>query len=272
VLETRSYSLTELEKLSGFNRRTIVYYVQEGLLPKVGRRGPNTRYPGESLQRLRFIKGVRDIQTHGGLINITLGGIREALCATDPDEIRRLLEGGLPAASVEALFSYPERRPTPRPGPPGAPAGTPVATEWAPLVTAMSLPASRRSYGLADASIRRRVAGADPPAGNEATSRLPDLAAREYGAPATQSEAPASATPEMHAVDEAPGLGELLRQLEIRSGLGKPRLPPGASEQWTEIPITSRVFLSVRGLSDDDASVANAVARILRGALRDRQA
>jgi hypothetical protein len=65
-------------------------------------------------------------------------------------------------------------------------------------------------------------------------------------------------------------LGELLRQLEVRPSLTGRRLPPGASEQWTEIPITSRVFLSVRGLSENDAPLADAAARALKKVLRTR--
>jgi hypothetical protein len=67
-----------------------------------------------------------------------------------------------------------------------------------------------------------------------------------------------------------PNLGELLRELEIRPALSGRRLMPGASEQWTEIPITSRVFLSVRGLSADDAPLADSVARELKKLLRTR--
>ena len=41
----RTYTLDEVEQQTGFDKRTIAYYVQQGLLPKVGRRGPKTRYP-----------------------------------------------------------------------------------------------------------------------------------------------------------------------------------------------------------------------------------
>ena len=58
----RSYSLADLVESTGFDRRTIVYYIQSGLLPKVGRRGPHTRYPEECLTRLLFIKGVKALQ------------------------------------------------------------------------------------------------------------------------------------------------------------------------------------------------------------------
>ena len=67
-----------------------------------------------------------------------------------------------------------------------------------------------------------------------------------------------------------PDLGQLLRELEVRPTLNARRSPPGAPEQWTEIPITSRVYLSVRGLSEDDAPLAEAVGRLLKRALRGR--
>ena len=43
--EMDSYTAAELQRETGFDRRTIAYYVHEGLLPKVGRRGSRTRYP-----------------------------------------------------------------------------------------------------------------------------------------------------------------------------------------------------------------------------------
>jgi hypothetical protein len=65
-------------------------------------------------------------------------------------------------------------------------------------------------------------------------------------------------------------LGHLLRELEVRPILNARRSPPGAPEQWTEIPITGRVYLSVRGLSPEDAPIAEAVVRVLKRALRSR--
>ena len=92
-------------------------------------------------------------------------------------------------------------------------------------------------------------------------------------APGVADHAAAESRPPPVAVPPAripESLGELLRELEVRPGLTGQRLPPGASEQWTEIPITSRVFLSVRGLSADDAPLANATARALKTLLRTR--
>ena len=55
-----TYTLDEIVERTGFDKRTTSYYVQKGLLPKVGRRGPKTRYPQVFLDRLLFIKLLRD--------------------------------------------------------------------------------------------------------------------------------------------------------------------------------------------------------------------
>ncbi|MDH5255829.1 MAG: MerR family transcriptional regulator, partial [Gammaproteobacteria bacterium] len=144
----RSYSLSELVEATGFDRRTIVYYIQSGLLPKVGRRGPHTRYPDECLTRLLFIKGVRALQAEGQLLTATLAEMRRALAARDSAGIRELLDRGLPVEELTALFAE-EPPPTP----------TPAVAGPAP-VTGPS--GERRSYGLADAGIRKRLGGDAP--------------------------------------------------------------------------------------------------------------
>ena len=133
----------------------------------------------------------------------------------------------------------------------------------------------RRSYGLADAGIRKRF-GPDKPAvaptpeihHEETHPGLPVLnpATLEPTAIVTPTAAP-TATDNGFADTE---LGELLRELEVRPTLNARRSPPGSPEQWTEIPITSRVYLSVRGLAAEDTPLAEAVARLLKRALRTR--
>jgi hypothetical protein len=65
-------TLNELESRSGLDKRTISYYIQEMLLPKVGRRGRRTRCPEEFLDRLMFIRRVRGLQDAGQLRAVTL--------------------------------------------------------------------------------------------------------------------------------------------------------------------------------------------------------
>jgi len=279
----RSYSLSELVEATGFDRRTIVYYIQSGLLPKVGRRGPHTRYPDECLTRLQFIKGVRTLQAGGQLLTATLAEMRRGLAGRDAAGIRDLLDRGLPVEELTALFAQSEAQapaaavapaPAPAPAPAAAPAQEPTPTPTlAPGVTGPS--GERRSYGLADAGIRKRF-GTEKPA----TAPLPEIHHEETHPglpvldPAAFQPPPAATAPATPATgDVAPGdseLGELLRELEVRPTLNARRSPPGSPEQWTEIPITSRVYLSVRGLAAEDTPLAEAVARLLKRALRAR--
>ncbi len=276
----RSYSLSELVEATGFDRRTIVYYIQSGLLPKVGRRGPHTRYPDECLTRLLFIKAVRSLQAEGKLLTATLAEMRRALAARDATGIRELLDRGLPADELTALFAEepgPQPSPLPPPLPPDAGMASP-GTPSVPVPAAMRVapvpmtgPAGeRRSYGLADAGIRKRF-GPDKPEPPPAPEAYPE---ESRPAPPDPGAAAPQAPPAVPAVAEgSPGdaeLGELLRELEVRPTLNARRNPPGSPEQWTEIPITSRVYLSVRGLAAEDTPLAEAVARLLKRALRAR--
>ena len=74
----RGFTATELEEATGFDRRTIAYYVQEGLLPRVGRRGPRTRYPRFVRDRLLFIRRVREAEEAGDLPPMSLDELRTA--------------------------------------------------------------------------------------------------------------------------------------------------------------------------------------------------
>lgn len=265
MLQTRSYSVAELQNLSGFDRRTIVYYIQQGLIARPGRRGPNTRYPQEALVRLQFIRGVKDLQTRGELLNVTLFDIRRVLEGVGAEKAQVLVSRSMPAEEIGPLFA---ERPRPEPT---ARAEASLAMRREPD---RPPPAERRAFGLADANVRRRFMTNPPP-------DAAPMAARETIAPPTWADNPATAAPQRDALppdgSAAPAepldlatLANLLRELEIRPSMSGKRLAPGASEQWTEIPITSRVFLSVRGLSADDAPLADAVARAMKRLLRVR--
>jgi DNA-binding transcriptional MerR regulator len=259
VLENRSYSVTELQDLSGFDRRTIVYYIQQGLVARPGRRGPNTRYPREALLRLQFIRGIKDLQNRGQLLNVTLMDIRRVIESVGQEKLQVLVSRAFPAEEIGPLFAEPPPPPAISIEPPAVPTEPPRP------------PTERRAFGLADAAVRQRFAGANqrptatsPPA----TDRLP-VGAPQAFAPRAPAEQATATTDTTEPVDLGM-LSNLLRELEIRPTMTGRRLPPGASEQWTEIPITSRVFLSVRGLSADDAPLADAVARAMKKLLRLR--
>ncbi|MBL8225354.1 MAG: MerR family transcriptional regulator [Chromatiales bacterium] len=324
-------NINELVARSGFDRRTIVYYIQQGILPKVGRRGPRTRYPEECLTRLLFVRGLKEMQERGRLPGVTLGDMAYALAVLKPEKVRELVDRSLPAAEIESLF--PNRPAAPvaygrpvagtappawRQPPPPAPEPAPATASWAvpggaaatagagpslagasppPLAPTTAsaatagpatqaapapeprrsllggAPADKRSYGLADAAIRQRLGVTQPPAqvAPAAPAAPPGPADTAAVAPPVSASMPMAVNTGAAGAPAEPGedLGELLRQLELRAGSGRNR-PPGAAEQWTEIPVTSRVYLSVRGLGEADAPVADAVARALKRALRSR--
>lgn len=94
-----SYTIAELEARSGIDRRTIAYYVQQGLLPRVGRRGARTRYPQPVLERLLFVVRVRRLQDEGRLRPSTLDSMARVLAQVDAVELHRL-SGVADAAST----------------------------------------------------------------------------------------------------------------------------------------------------------------------------
>ena len=103
-MESKPKTLTidELTGLTGFDRRTIAYYVQEGLLPKVGRRGRLTRYPQPIADRLLFIKLLREAEETGERPTpMTLAEIRDVFERTSPELIADIAAGKAPIDAID---------------------------------------------------------------------------------------------------------------------------------------------------------------------------
>ena len=126
-----SYTAKELEQETGVDRRTIAYYVQEGLLPKVGRRGRRTRYPRLFRDRLLFVQRVREAEAAGEVSAVSLSDIRKVFERVPPALIAGVADGRI--AVTPELVSEPStafrtpgmRRATVREGMP-APASLPA--------------------------------------------------------------------------------------------------------------------------------------------------
>jgi DNA-binding transcriptional MerR regulator len=56
----KQYTIEELSEQSGFTRRTIRYYIQEGLLEAPAGRGRGGFYNDSHLTRLRYIKSLQE--------------------------------------------------------------------------------------------------------------------------------------------------------------------------------------------------------------------
>ena len=110
-----SYTARELEEETGFDRRTIAYYVQEGLLPRVGRRGPRTRYPGLVRDRLLFIRRVREAEEAGEVSAVSLSDMRVVFERVSPGLIARVADGEIAVTPelverASTAFRLPEMR------------------------------------------------------------------------------------------------------------------------------------------------------------------
>jgi len=97
----RTFTLDEIEQQTGFDKRTIAYYVQQGLLPKVGRRGPKTRYPQLFLDRLHFVNMIRKKQDLGEIGSLTLAEIGDILKQVSAETIAKVVAGEEPLKVVD---------------------------------------------------------------------------------------------------------------------------------------------------------------------------
>jgi len=86
-----TYTLDELEAETGFSKRTIRNYIQNiiGTGHAIGRR--NARYPQIVLDKLMFVRKVRDTNS-----NLGLADFRAIIEATPDDDIARVADGKEP--------------------------------------------------------------------------------------------------------------------------------------------------------------------------------
>ena len=233
----RSYTARELEEETGFSRRTIAYYVQVGLLPRVGRRGPKTRYPKLVRDRLLFIRRVREAEGAGRVPATPLREIGAVFEGSSPELITGVADGRI-AVTADLLSARSA-------GPDSSPPTFDVPERLdAPVVFAA--PRARHA-ALEDRLMVRE--------------EEPDWPQEAAAAPADDSE------PEDSEFDESElaALLTVLRELAGRSDVS-----PGEVETWSRIEIAPGVALSIRGVADEDAAVLEAVARRLRDRLAER--
>jgi DNA-binding transcriptional MerR regulator len=76
-----------LASTSPIEERTLRYWVQEGLLPRLGTRGPGSHYPQSFAYRLVFIRMLQKLQA------LTLVHIRDVLARVEERTVKRVVEG-----------------------------------------------------------------------------------------------------------------------------------------------------------------------------------
>lgn len=87
------YTVSELEALTGINRRTIHFYVKEGVIPAPEGTGGGARYGEEHLLRLQL---TRELQKS----HLKLSGIKEAMDRLSREEMRAMVKKAGAAAKA----------------------------------------------------------------------------------------------------------------------------------------------------------------------------
>jgi DNA-binding transcriptional MerR regulator len=239
----RVFTMSQLVKKSDFDKRTIAFYVQEGLLPRVGRRGPRTRYSEEFLDRLMFIRRLRDLQDSGRLRAVTLSEIRELIESLSAGEIRRASAEGVSEQTLREFFSDPDLD----------------TSDIAVAAEDVALRSMRDSAAVQAPSIMASRGSRGP----SASMRRESMASREYSHAVSE---PLHGDAELSSSgDELNSeLEQLLQNVEQRALIGAKRGGGGLRERLTRVPITDEIVLSVRNIEDEDAHLVEDLARLLR--------
>ncbi len=283
MAEAPTYAIDEVEERTGFDRRTIAYYVQMGVLPKVGRRGPKTRYSRLFVDRLRFIRVVRELQDQGTVGTMTLGDFRELFQNVPAETIAEVVAGdgecdgdrGAHATGGPAIASPGDRRRV-------------MMQRIAKLVQATDDRA-------ATAALEAHGRPMDPAQlAAPAIGQAPAFEARIYKTladgptPALKRRDPPSGEHHrltLDALERPPDAPELTRTSgpslpideELREALARlhavvrrqPRAYLRTTETWTRARITEEIVVSARGLEERHLPLLERVAQILRRLVRE---
>lgn len=298
--KSSAYTLDDIEKETGFDRRTIAYYVQEGLVPKVGRRGPKTRYPQIFLDRLMFVKMIREKQDTGEIGQLTLKEIRSILDRIPAETIADVVAGTEPFRVVDyRAEAEPETEKMSEPT---------ALMDSSELVQSMSPAHDRRQAMERRFSPMRAEVQDDPGAAVSAFDRVTKSAAAvapQLSEPADlpfTHESPHSNTkeenlpravrfedtikerlaeepapepePEPEPVEDesANGFPDISKHDRLGWSLARlqralsnvPRRRSGNTESWHRARITPELTISARNLADVDAHLLDSVSRMLK--------
>jgi len=284
-----SYTARELERETGVDRRTIAYYVQEGLLPRVGRRGRRTRYPKLFRDRLLFIQRVRDAEEEGHVSAVSLKDIRKVFERLPPALIAGVADGriavtpdlvsepstafrtpGMRRAMLRERWEGEEIAMSPMRGPP-----LPAAPRYSP-----GAPAEEEDWGedyeepsegdLVERDEGPRTAEPEPYTSRPSDAAAP-LEAPRRRVPQREMDVPPmySRLPERHdgGTAEELALAKALRRLE-RAARRRIEESPRSRDTWTRIDVSPHLVLSARGIGEEDVALVERVRRAMRRVIR----
>lgn len=282
MIDGRTYTLDEIEESTGFDRRTVAYYVQQGLLPKVGRRGPKTRYSQLFFDRLNFIRMIRDLQDQGAMGTVTLSDFRDLFRSVPEELIAEIVSGRLSLDVIGDRLGF---------GPPEMASPRARAALLAKKITDLRRrqrddtgPETSKSAGMPMDPAREPSPVVEPEEtfiarayrplrGDRATEEdLKTALAESRGLNIESSALTLGSAGAERFGDPAQSVEE-----ELREALGRlqavvnrqPRAYLRTTESWTQARITGELGLTARGLDDRDLPLLERVAQILRFLLRN---
>ena len=253
--ETESYTAAELQRETGFDRRTIAYYVHEGLLPKVGRRGSRTRYPKLVRDRLLFIRAVREAEQRGTVAPVSLRDLREIFQQAPPELISGVADGRTSVTPEVVTGVSPSIRSLAR-------RRAAIEDRWGPVRKDRTRAGSSRR--LAESDFRQP--GQVDDQSTETRYRPESNATDEAKRRTTDENRPDASYLREHPGDSAIGrnseLGELLAALQE---LAERRPNPSpAMDRWLQVEVSPDITLSVRGATDEAAPLLERAVHCLR--------
>ena len=259
--EMESYTATELQRETGFDRRTIAYYVHEGLLPKVGRRGSRTRYPKLIRDRLLFIRQVREAERRGTVAPVSLRDLREIFEQASPELISRVADGLISITPEVVSRISPRLLPLDR-------RRAAIEDRWGPVREERTRRESRRT--LAESSFNEPVSEEiespemrywrDSHPEEEGNRRTTDRDTADVSYRQERAED--------FELSQESELGELLAALqEIAQRRGH---PSSAIDRWLRTEVSPDITLSVRGATDEAAPLLERAVHRLRRLMRGR--
>ena len=259
--EMQGYTTAELQRETGFDRRTIAYYVHEGLLPKVGRRGSRTRYPKLVRDRLLFVRAVREAEQRGTVAPVSLRDLREIFEQAPPELISRVADGRTTVTPEVVAGTSPSFRPLAR-------RRAAIEDRWGAVREDRTEPGSARR--LADSSFHEptQVNLESPEAHDWPDSGPEDVANRR----ATVDDGSDVSYQRKQVGDselsQESELGDLMAALqEIADHRGH---PSPAMDRWLQIEVSPDITLSVRGITDEAAPLLERAVHCLRRLMRGR--
>ena len=243
----RSFTTEELERATGFDRRTIAYYVQKGLIPRVGRRGPRTRYPKLVMDRLLCIRRIREAEEAGEIEAVSLDVMQAIFGRVSAELIARVADGETPVATALAGGTAPAERSH------RARLAAMEASWSATEVRERSKPYAFESDDKTPPGRRlSRAMAAEPamPSGDASAGEDWDEAADL-------------------ALETETELGDALSELQTRARNRQRK--PGSLDRWSRVEISPDVAISVRGVTDEDVPLLESVGKKLRRLISDRK-